>query len=509
MPRADDIEARLVSVERRKGFNDFHAFVKMAWHVVEPRPFEDNWHIEEECAHLEALTRGKPLPSGLPFRFLAINQPPGTSKSIIATVIWPVWDQLQHPTNRIANVSYDKSLALRDSGKSLKLIQSDWFKARWGDRLTIKGANPAEGEYEFIQGGCRYATSVGGAITGRHFDRIIVDDPTKPKDVTGQILQNTRDWWEGTLPSRVAPGTGSIVLVMQRLHVADLTGVALSEADREWVHLRFPMRFEAKESCRTPFGGDRRTVEGELLWPSRFPESEVQQLARRGSRHFASQYQQRPVPEGGNVFKAEWFRSWILAGVTLPPVLGEEEPKIRPDTFDLIAISVDCAFKDLESSDYVCIQVWGKKRGDFFLLDQVHDQLSFSATLQAIRKMLTKWKRVRAVLIEDKANGPAIISEMRKKGVSGVIEVNPQGGKMARAQAASPTFEAGNVFFPHPGLYEWVDPLRDELSTFPVAPNDDRVDACTQFLVWILARGAGWASAMEEHRKRGGGSLFS
>lgn len=508
MPTRDEVAAELLKIERRLGFNSLHAFVKMAWHVVEPRSFEDNWHIEEECRHLEALSRGERLPSGDLFRFLAVNQPPGTSKSIIITVIWPVWDQLRNPTLRVANVSYDKNLALRDSGKSLKLLQSEWFKKRWGDRVQVVGANPAEGDYETVQGGCRYATSIGGAITGRHFDRIIVDDPTKPKDVDGEILQTCRDWWEGTLPSRVAPQTGVVVLVMQRLAVGDLTGVALSETDRPWVHLRFPMKFEAKEPCRTPFGGDRRTTEGELLWLSMFPESEVAQLSRRGSKYFASQYQQRPVPDGGNVFHTEWFRSWVIPGVALPPLLGEEEPKIRPDKFDLIALSVDCTFKDLESSDYVCGQVWGKKRGDFFLLDQFHDHLSFAATLQAIRKMLTKWKRIRAVLIEDKANGPAIISEMRKKGITGVIEVNPQGGKMARAQATSPTFEAGNVFFPHPSLHEWVDPLRDELSSFPVAPHDDRVDACTQFLVWVLARVTNWAAAMDELRKSGG-SLFS
>lgn len=499
-PTAAQIEQKRIELERNIGFDSLYRFVRMAWHVVEPRPFEPNWHIEEECAHLEAISAGK-------CRFLCVNQPPGTSKSIIISVLWPVWDQLRNPTLRVANASFDKALALRDSGKSLKLFQSEWFKARWGDKIAVVGANPAEGDYEFVQGGCRFATSVAGAITGRHFDRIIVDDPVKPLSTTidGKALENAQAWWEGTLPSRIAPNTGCLILVMQRLHENDLTGVALAEKDRGWVHLRFPMRFEADDPCRTPFGGDRRTEAGSLLWPSRFPETEVALFEKRGSRYFASQYQQRPVPKGGAVFKSEWFRAWVPVGVVLPPVPGEAPARALPSKYSMQVISVDCAFKDLDSSDFVAMQVWGKSGPDYYLLDQVHDQLAFTDTLRHLLALRRKWPRAWTILIEDKANGSAVIDSLKKThGISGVVDVNPEGGKMARAQAVAPQMEAGNVIFPHPDVHQWADGVRDEFAMFPAAKHDDQVDAATQFLNWALSKTSNLADAMDKLRKSGG-----
>lgn len=472
-------------------------FVEMAWHVVEPRPFEENWHHREECAHLEAVSRGE-------VRFLVINQPPNTSKSVLVSVLWPVWDQLRNPTLRVAGISYDKGLSLRDAGKSLKLIQSDWFRARWGDRLSVVGSKPAEGNYKFVQGGTRFATSTLGGITGRHYDRIICDDLIKPKDVTGEILTKVAGVWNETIPSRLEPKTGALVLVMQRLHELDPTGIALKESHRAWVHIRFPMEYEPAEPCRTRWGGDRRTEEGELLWASRFPPSEIELQKAQGSRYYASQYQQRPVPEGGNIFQRVWFKFWIPKGATLPTVDGQDLREL-PDRFMREANSWDCAFKGGEENDFVCGQAWGHAKPDFYLLEQDMKRRGFADTLKAILAMRKRRPRA-AVIVEDKANGPAVIETLRAK-VPGIIAVDPEGGKEARANAVSHLPEGGNVWLPHPNLHPWVELLLRSLCTFPFAANDDDVDSLTQALLYLSRKRYG-LSGFADGWKKSGGSLF-
>lgn len=487
--------ASLKDLERARGLRSLYAFGEMAWPYIDPRPFQGNWHIEEVCTHLSAVTRGE-------CRFLILSQPPNTGKSIWVDVIWPVWEWLHLPANRVASVSYDGRLTLRDAGKSLALIQTPWFQERWGDLVSVPKHKPAEGDYKTAKGGHRFATFIGGAFTGRHFDRVSVNDPIKPKDVTGKVLENVSKWWNETLPSRLEPKTGALILTMQRLHEADPTGIALAEkaaGARDWVHLRLPMKYEAEAPCQTPFGGDRRTEEGELLWPDRFPEEEVRQLARN-SRMFAAQYQQRPVPEGGQIFKREWFGCWVPAGQAVTS--NEGELRILPSKFDKVVLSVDCAFKDGDGNDYVAIQVWGKKGPDYYLLDQDYGHMGFGDTVAAIRKMRRKWPKAHTVLVEDKANGSAVIETLRKE-MSGIVPVNPEGGKVARANAVVPLFEGRNVYHPHPEIRDWVDELRDEMVAFPFARHDDRTDATTQALVYFLGRTSNHAKAMEQVRKMG------
>lgn len=489
----------VVDAQRELGLRgSFFDFVQMAWDVVEPRPFEPNWHHEEECAHLEAVTRGD-------VRYIIFNQPPNTTKSVLISVLWPVWDQLRNPTLRVANLSYEVSNALRDSGKSLTLLQSQWFRDRWGDRITVKGSKPATGNYEFIQGGRRFATSLGGGITGKHYDRLIVDDPLKPKDVDGEALNNAAKVWNETLPSRLEPKTGAMVLVMQRLHDLDPTGLALKETHRAWVHVRFPMRYEARNPCRTPWGGDRRTQEGELLWPSRFPESEVKTHEAMGSRYFAAQYQQRPVPEGGNIFQRVWFRFWVSPGLTVPSIDGQEL-RMLPERFDKEIQSWDCAFKGGQENDFVCGQAWAKKVPDFYLLEQDMKRRGFGATLDAIRGMTKRRPRAGTKLIEDKANGPAVIETLKKE-IPGIIAVDPEGGKESRANAVSYLPEGGNVFLPHPNLYPWVEELLYSLCVFPFAANDDDVDALTQALLYLSRKKGSW-NGLSDALKKNGGRLF-
>jgi len=462
-----------ISLDRELGLRGGLAeFVKMAWPIVEPATeYRPNWHIDAVCEHLEAVSRGE-------IRWLGINIPPGMSKSLLVAAFWPSWDWIQHPEHQFIDVSFDGDLTLRDARRQINLMQSGWFLDRWGHLVRIP-EDVAAGDFTNLQGGWRYSTSVGGKMTGRHCDIMIIDDPQKPKDISKKTLETVRLWWKETIPTRFKDQkTGRRVLIMQRLHEADLAGIAQQEPGWEW--LRLPMRFEKSACCYTKLGGDIRTEEGELLDPVRFPDEEVKRMERDlGPRGTAAQLQQRPSPEQGAIFQRGWFRHY----------------KAAPARFDQMLQSWDCAFKDTDGSDYVCGGVWGISGAEYYLLDLVWEHLDFPATCAAVEAMTRRWPKTISKLIEDKANGTAVIQTLQKK-IPGIIAITPEGGKLARANAVAPLFEAGNVFFPDPSIAPWIDDLEQEMVTFPMAAHDDRVDMVSQVLNYIQTKTANYKAAM-------------
>lgn len=478
---ADRIEREL---GLRGGLLDF---IRMAWPLVEPGvPFQENWHIEEICKVLEAVERGE-------LRRLVINIPPGCMKSLTTSVFWPVWSWIRNPGSRFMYASFDASLTKRDAGKSLAIIHSQWFKDRWGDRVLVP-KEVSVTDYANGSGGFRFSTSVEGKATGRHVDIQVVDDPIKPQDVSKTSLANCKNWWTGTMSTRFRDlKTSRRVIIMQRLHEEDLAGLCIREG---YELVRFPMEYEGS----APDPRDRRTVDGELLWPSHANSDEVATLKRElGSTNAAAQLQQRPVPEGGAVFRREWMRTWRRP----EDPIGEPARVALPEQFDTIVQSWDCAFKGTDSSDFVVGRVWGRKGSQFFLLDSVRERMGFGATIEAIRSTTRKWPRAITKLIEDKANGSAVIETLQKE-IPGIIAVNPQGGKEARANAVAPLFEAGNVFDPPPETYRWVDQARDERLAFPRGANDDGVDADSQALLYLHQKSSRFAAAMARLRSSGG-----
>jgi predicted phage terminase large subunit-like protein len=445
-------------------------FVELAWPVVESAPFVGGWHIDEICAHLEAVSRGD-------LRRLIVNVPPGMSKSLTVSVFWPAWDWITRADRKWMFSTFDADLARRDSLRCRELISSEWFQARWGDLVTIYDGDEkqrTQSVYYTTRNGLRFSTSVGGKAIGWHAHIQVVDDPTKPKDIQAggdqarDALERTWQWWSGTMASRKAdPRDFSRVIIMQRLHEDDLAGRC--EREGGWTLLRLPMRFEAERKCVTPIGGDRRADDGELLCPDRFDEDAVAETEREmGSQVAAAQLQQRPAPAKGLVFERDWLaREW----------------RELPANVQFIQ-SWDCTFKDLATSDYVVGQVWANFGARYYLVDRVKARMSFPATCQAIRDMSAKWPRAVAKLVEDKANGPAVIAELEKE-IDGLIAVNPEGGKVARANAVSPLFEAGNVFVPTVDRAPWVGEWREEMASFPMGRHDDDVDATTQALVYL------------------------
>jgi predicted phage terminase large subunit-like protein len=287
------------------------------------------------------------------------------------------------------------------------------------------------------------------------------------------------------------PRSGAMVIVMQRLHEADLTGHLVEQGG--FAHLCLPAEYEPSHPFVWP--EDPRIEEGELLWPERIDADSLAQIKRAlGSYGSAGQLQQCPAPAEGAILKRRWWRWW--------PGRVEEAPR-----FNQIIQSWDMAFTDTDGSDFVVGQVWGQLGADKYLIHQVRARMEFTETVQAV-KDLTAWVEARyprhrshLKLVEDKANGPAVISSLRRQ-VPGLAPVDPKGDKVARARAVAPEVEAGNVHLPGMADAEgtgydptqtpdWVRALVEECASFPNAAHDDQVDALSQALMRLAGTTGG------------------
>jgi predicted phage terminase large subunit-like protein len=465
-------------------------FMELAWHVIESAEFVPGWHLEEICNHLEAVSAGD-------LRRLVINIPPGCTKSLSVSVFWPVWDWITHPWRKWMFASFDATLSQRDARNARDLVSSTWFQQRWGkladpeklkrlnleplsilsESATKKRQNTATVYWTGV-GGLRFSTTVAGRSTGWHSHIQVVDDPTKPQEVENGgakarvTLAKASNWWKNTMASRKAdPSDFSRVVMMQRLSVGDLADECIKEG---YTLLCLPMEFEVARACQTPIGGDRRSKEGELLWPERYTAEAVETTKREmGPRVAAAQLQQKPIAEGGNIFKRDWFNHrWD--GIPAKATFIQ---------------SWDCTFKDALTSDFVCGQVWAMFGGEFFLVDLVHARMGLVSTCQAIRDMRAKWPRARLIVIENKANGPAVVDSLKRE-ISGMVLWDPgKDSKEARANAVTPYFAAGNVYLPVNA--PWAEDYVTEMTAFPFGAHDDRVDATTQALLRLGGRPRG------------------
>jgi predicted phage terminase large subunit-like protein len=441
-------------------------FVRQAWCIVEPSAiFVPNWHIDAIVEHLEAVSRGQ-------IRNLLINVPPRHAKSLLVSVFWPVWEWIHWPHRRWLFSSYAAQLSIRDSLKCRRLIESPWYQANWSHCFTLTSDQNQKSRFENDKSGYRLSTSVGGAATGEGGDRVVCDDPHNVQEaISDAIRKATLSWWDEVMSTRLNdPKTAAKLIIMQRCHQQDLSGHVLEQGG--WEHLCLPAEYEGSKRATSIGWADPRTEHGELLWPERFGTSEIGELKRSlGSYAAAGQLQQRPSPAEGGILKRDWWRYYT----------------VLPETFDEVIQSWDCAFKDTDSSDFVVGQVWGRKGADKYLLDQVRGRMDCPATIRAVKKLSEKWPKAHAKVVEDKANGPAVIQMLRHE-ITGLIAVNPEGGKQARVHAVSPQIESGNVYLPLPSTTPWVDAFIEECAVFPNGPHDDQVDAMSQALLRLKKR---------------------
>ncbi|HET9849182.1 MAG TPA: phage terminase large subunit [Candidatus Dormibacteraeota bacterium] len=344
----------------------------------------------------------------------------------------------------------------------------------------LNSAKPPKQELITTKGGFRYATSVGGVLTGRGAMTIIIDDPMKPSEAVSETQrERVKEWYDHTLLSRLDSKVhGAIVLIMQRLHEDDLTGHVLNQGE-EWEHVHFPAIAEEdeKHEYRTRSGpGVFRRKAGDVLMPEREPQEVLDWLKRTmGPYHFAGQYQQAPVPLGGGMVKLDWFRRYTA--------------KDRPETFDRIVQSWDTASKDTEFSDYSVCTTWGIKGQQLFLLDVYRQRLNYPELKKMVRYKWQAWS-ANVVLIEDKSSGMHLIQELNQEGLGAVTRYEPRGDKLSRVHAQTGIMAEGRIYLPVEA--PWLDDYLHELTVFPKGRHDDQVDSTAQFLDWLSTPIKSW-----------------
>lgn len=477
-------------------YKHFRYFLKRAWREIDPAPFVDGWHIDAIADHLQAVHDGH-------IKNLIINIPPGLGKSMIASVLWPAWCWAKKPSLQFMGASYEAQLSTRDAVKCRQLMSTPWYKFFFRSHASPFPVKPWDFEddqnlktfYKNTEKGHRQAIGVGGKGTGYRGDVLIIDDPISASDAHSKIKREAAiRWKDETMSSRFNnKEKAKEVLIMQRLHEEDLTGHLLRQGG--WEHLRLPARFEVADKCKTrtwagaDFYEDRRTQEGELLFPALLSDNVLKIMkVQCGSYGFAGQYQQRPAPAEGGIIKREWFnRRWAMPGTQAPEGL---EVRTVPTRYDAIAMFTDAAFKKTEDNDLVAIGVFGVKGPDVYLLQLAWERMTFSETCARIVDLHGKWASsgLAAIYVEDKANGSAVMDVLKGK-IPGIIPVEPEGGKEARINAIAPFIEAGNLWLP---MYaHWVEDYITEATSFPKAPHDDAID----MTAYALVRYCGQASA--------------
>lgn len=389
-----------------------------------------------------------------------------THNSELASRRFPAYALGRYPDLSVISTSYAADLSSRMNRDVQRVIDSPEYRelfpgtALYGKNIRTVGNGSYLRNSDIFEvvghAGCYRSAGVGGGITGMGGHIVIVDDPFKDRASADSptIRQNVWDWYTSTLYTRLAPG-GGVLIINTRWHMADLSGRLLEAAARgegdHWRVVNFPAIATEDELHRRA---------GEALHPERYPLEQLLAIKKAlGTRDWEALYQQRPTPDGGAIFKSEWLRFWL--------------PKDLPEQFDQLLISWDMTFKDGDDTDFVVGQVWGRKGAARYLLDQVRRRMGFTDTVAAFRALAAKWPGATRKLVEDKANGPAVIDAL-KHAVPGIIPVEPDGSKTARAHAVTTFFEAGNVLIPHPEHCPWAREYVAELTQFPGAPHDDQ-----------------------------------
>lgn len=440
---AHEVERLRASIAR----DSLPDFIEYTWEMVEPgTELSWNWHLDELCEVLGAVTRGE-------IKRLIVNVPPGTSKSLTVSVFWPAWMWARNPELRFFTASYSKDLTIRDNRRLRAIVTSDWYRAHFDLRLA--GDQSAKIRFDTTAKGWRIASSVGGGGTGEHPDFIIIDDPLKAEDSRSETARRSvADWFEGTVATRVARDP-AMVLIMQRLHEQDLAGRLLAKGG--WEHICFPMRFEAERSDPR----DHRTEPGGLLWPELWPEEKVRhEEMELGPYGTAGQLQQRPAPEGGGLFKRHWFK------------IVDETP----------AQALRCRGWDTASTegggDYTAgVKISRTAEGLFYVEHVYRDQIGPAMVDKTIHSLATfdgRGCRVREEQ-EPGSSGKAVTAA-RSRTLAGYdySGVPVTGDKVTRARPFRAQCEAGNVRLVRG---EWNEGYIQELCVFPAGAHDDQVDA--------------------------------
>lgn len=514
--------------EARRYEDSLIEFASYVWPVVEPAiPFIRGWAIDAIAAHLEAVTFGH-------IKRLLINVPPGFSKSLMTDVFWPAWEwgPRNMPHLRYVCASYANYLTERDNMRCRNIVGSDLYRKMWGNRFNLSSEQYTKVKFANDGTGWKLATSVGGIGVGERGDRFIIDDPNNTMEVESETTRMTTNmWFREVVPTRLNnPSEGAIIVIQQRLHEDDVSGIALSQ-EMGYTHLMIPMEYDSGRHCVTVLGLDQgnnkivwedpRKNDFELAWPERFtPEVCAKYKTTMTEYAWAGQMQQTPEPRGGSIIKRDFWQVW-------------KEDKFP--AFEYILASLDTAYTAKEENDASALTIWGVFREDktekigtealwmpretaqiaritsgnpkLMLMWAWQGRMEFHDLLQKVLDVCTISKerkadpqfRVDRLVIEGKANGLSLGHELnrilRGSGSLGIDIIDPRryGDKVARVHAVEHLFAEGMIYAPDK---KWADMVINQCAIFPKGANDDLVDSTSQALRYL--RDMGFALRREE-----------
>ncbi len=443
---------------------DLASFIEHCFVALEPgKAYQHNWHIEAIAYQLMRVWSGE-------CKRLIINVPPRSAKSICVTIAFTAWLMGHNPRKRIMAISYANELSLTHAAAFRSVVTADWYRRAFPDFAIA--ANRGQ-EIRTTEQGYRYASSIGGSVLGRGADLIVIDDPINglKEALSAAARRRVKEFYDGTLYSRLNDrATGAIVIVMQRLHEDDLVGHVLEKED--WEVLSIPAI--APDDCRYRIGHGPEAFhhrrQGEIMHAGRDSFAELEAIKRNlGALNFSAQYQQNPLPAEGQIIKRDWLHYYDEG----------------PAAFDLKVASWDTASTQAEHSDWSVGMVWGAVGQTYYLVDVVRGRWEAP---ELRRKMidLSRKHAVDATLIENTELGRALSQDLRRSGTLYPLLQSSRIEKEARLMAQAARFEAGQVFLPREA--SWLADYLGELLAFPLARNDDQVDATSQALKYLTAK---------------------
>lgn len=489
-PDALTILDSMVESERvtRRLLASFPAYVQAAWPFVDPAPLTWGWFLNILCGECERWARGE-------YTNLAIAVPPGFGKSLISSVLLPTWMWAREASTQFLSCSHSQALATRDNVKARNLMRSSWYQETF-----VRGAwvfsrdQDQKTQYKNTAGGLRQALGGKTNLLGWRGDKSIFDDPidvNPRKPPRREDLDTAYDWVQTIRNTRINdPKTAQSLMIMQRVDPRDPIGRVLEDEPTDWHVVCFDLEYDSAMPFRHK--DDPRRRAGELLFPERLDSTIVKRRRiAQGEEAYCAQNQQMPISASGSIISPAWFTHY------------DEHPRnIDLTQYDFIMGSWDCAFIGKKTSSWVVGTVWGVKqptsvdRRIFDLLEVNRAHLTFTETRSAVRRMALQWPELDLIIVENKANGPAIIDDLKTQ-VPNLVEFDPTpyGEKEQRLRAVASIFEAGRVRVPREA--PWLTDYIKELTYFPKVDDDDQVDSTTQLLLGCTYHLPTWTKHMK------------
>jgi predicted phage terminase large subunit-like protein len=449
---------------QQKLLDDFASFARRGWKEIEPKPLVWNWSHQAICEYLQACF-------GRKIKRLIITVPPRNTKSRLTSVLWPAWIWARDASQSVVLTSYSDSLSEELNVLRRNLLQSEWFRSAFPNRVMFRPDANRREQYANTAGGVAIATSTEGALTGKGGDILICDDLLSPQQGYSDLLrENANRYFDSTLRSRLnEPENGCVVIICQRLHEMDVVGHVLTNEPGVWEHLSLEMECEEDKQIYFPVSG--RTIErkqGDLLHPARFGRDWCTKTRLTvGNYIWSSQYQQRPGVLGGAVFQRTWFQSY------------KKDP---PEGKGVTILSLDTAYSTRKTADYSVASVWTAYEGRYYLRFIWRARADYPSLKRTVEDLCTLWNP-ESVIIEEKASGQSLLQSLQQETILPIVAIPADSDKTSRAHGITSLFESGRVFFPEQA--SWLSEFLHELELFPSGAHDDQVDSMVHGLSYL------------------------